>query len=121
MMSVLALLALLCGVGASVQAQTASFSGVTNVFNTSPAHFTSAEGITTDASGNLFIAVNDGTAWNVYEMKRTGPGAYSAPVALPTPAGGYGCTGILYCLRNVAVSYLDGTGVGPQLVFAGRF
>lgn len=102
-MSVLALLVLLCGMGASAPAQTASFSGVTSVFNTSPAHFTSAEGITTDASGNLFIAVNDGTAWNVYEMRRTGPGVYSAPVVLPAPAGGYGCSGILYCLRNVAV------------------
>ncbi|HVT97273.1 MAG TPA: hypothetical protein VHE33_07170, partial [Acidobacteriaceae bacterium] len=100
--STLALLALLWVLTASIHAQTASFSGSTTVFDSS--HFAAAEGITTDASGNLFIAATpDHSVWNVYEMQRISPGVYSAPVALPTPSGGYGCSGIMYCLRNVAV------------------
>jgi len=101
-LSVAAVLAFLCALGTSLQAQTASFSGSTTVFDSS--HFVAAEGITTDAKGDLFIAATpDHSTWNVYEMQRTGSGVYGAPVALPAPAGGYGCSGISYCLRNVAV------------------
>ena len=84
-MSVLALMALLCGMGASVHAQTAVYSGSTSAFDTT--HFLGPQGIATDASGDLFIA-NDATE-TVYEMTRTAPGVYSAPVALANPTPGY--------------------------------
>ncbi|MGA7521765.1 MAG: choice-of-anchor D domain-containing protein [Acidobacteriaceae bacterium] len=90
---VLALLALLCGMGASAHAQTAAFIGSTSAIDATD--FTGPQGITTDASGNVFVA--DALKQAVYEMMRTGPGAYSAPVALPSPASGY-----VY-LRGVAI------------------
>ncbi len=85
-MTVLALLTLLCGMSASVHAQTASYSGSTSAFDTTD--FAGPQGIATDASGNVFIADN-GAPPAVYEMTRTGPGAYSTPVALPAPASAY--------------------------------
>ena len=54
-------------------------------------------GVTTDASGNLFVADNGMTpnacngntsAPSVCEMKRTGPGVYGNPIPLP---GGFTC------------------------------
>ena len=85
-MSVLALMALLCGMGASVHAQTAAYSGSTSAFDTTD--FTNPQGIATDAAGDVFIANNAATP-TVYEFTRTGPGAYSAPVALPNPTPAY--------------------------------
>ena len=86
MMPVVALLALFCGVDASVQAQTASYSGSTSAFDTT--HFTNPQGIATDAAGDVFIA-NNASPSTVYEMVRTAPGVYSAPVALPNPSPNY--------------------------------
>ncbi|HEX3662153.1 MAG TPA: SBBP repeat-containing protein, partial [Acidobacteriaceae bacterium] len=83
-MAILALLALLCGAGAS--AQTAAYSGSTGTFDATD--YTAPQGIATDASGDVFIANNGGTP-TVYEMTLTGPGTYSAPVALPNPTPGY--------------------------------
>jgi len=108
---VLVLLALLCGMSASGRAQTASFSGSTKTIDSTS--FDGPMGVTTDASGNLFVADN-GTTPNacngntalptVCELKRTGPGAYSAPIPLP---GGFTCPATvsepLPCLRGLAV------------------
>ena len=89
----LLLLALVLGAGNPAAAQTASYSGVMTAIDTT--HFSGPQGIATDTSGNVFIA-DDGTE-TVYEMTRTGPSAYSAPVALPKPAGGY------VLLRGIAI------------------
>ncbi|HVT97805.1 MAG TPA: choice-of-anchor D domain-containing protein [Acidobacteriaceae bacterium] len=110
MLPVLALLGLLCGMTASLHAQTASFSGSTTTIATD---FDGPMGVTTDASGNLFVADNGMTpnACNgntarpaVCELKRTGPGSYSAPIPLPS---GFTCpatvTEPLPCLRGLAV------------------
>jgi streptogramin lyase len=108
---VLVLLALLCGMSSSLRAQTASFSGSTKTIDSTD--FDGPMGVTTDASGNLFVADN-GTTPNacngntarpaVCELPRTGPGAYSAPIPLPS---GFTCpatvTEPLPCLRGVAV------------------
>jgi sugar lactone lactonase YvrE len=85
-MPVVALLAVLCGIGASVEAQTASYSGSTSAFDTT--HFTNPQGIATDAAGDVFIA-NNASPSTVYEFTRTAPGVYSAPVALPNPSPNY--------------------------------
>jgi sugar lactone lactonase YvrE len=85
-MPVVALLAVLCGIGASVEAQTASYSGSTSAFDTT--HFTNPQGIATDAAGDVFIA-NNASPSTVYEFTRTAPGVYSAPVALPNPSLNY--------------------------------
>jgi hypothetical protein len=87
---------------ASVHAQTAVYNGgITTTINSTV--FVLPMGVTTDSSGNVFVADN-GTTPTVYEMKRTGPGTYSAPVALP---GGFTCTAASTeeypCLRGVAV------------------
>ena len=71
MMFVMALAALLSGVGASVQAQTAAFSGSTSAFDTT--HFTNPQGIATDAAGDVFIGNNASTR-TVLEFTRTAPG-----------------------------------------------
>ncbi len=86
-MFVVALAALLSGVGASVQAQTAAFSGSTSAFDTT--HFTNPQGIATDAAGDVFIGNNASTR-TVLEFTRTAPGTYSAPVTLPAPGTPYG-------------------------------
>ncbi|HEY1808441.1 MAG TPA: hypothetical protein VGG42_07745 [Acidobacteriaceae bacterium] len=91
--ALLALLALLCGLGASVQAQTASYSGSTSVFDATD--FLGPQGIATDASGDLFFA--DAFTETVYERARTGAGVYSSPVALPNPTPGY------VFLRGIAI------------------
>ncbi|MGA7524669.1 MAG: NHL repeat-containing protein [Acidobacteriaceae bacterium] len=93
LMAVLALLALLCGMAAPVCAQTASFSGSTSVFDATD--FLGPQGIATDASGNVYIA--DDATETVYKRTRTGPGVYSAAVALPNPTPGY-----VY-LRGIAI------------------
>lgn len=81
-MSALAMLALLCSISTSVQAQTASYSGITSAIDTTD--FTTPQGIASDATGNLFIAAMGNKA--VYEMTRTGPGTYSSPSELPGPS-----------------------------------
>jgi sugar lactone lactonase YvrE len=91
--AVLVLLVCMCGVGIPLMGQTASYSGVTTAIDTT--HFTGPQGIATDASGNLYVADSSKSA--VYEMVRTGPGAYNSPVALTGPAGGY------TYLRGVAI------------------
>jgi hypothetical protein len=101
-LTILALLAFLCGMATSVHAQTAVYNGgITTTINSTV--FVLPMGVTTDSSGNVFVADN-GTTPTVYEMKRTGPGTYSAPVALP---GGFTCTAASTeeypCLRGVAV------------------
>ncbi len=107
MVPVLAVLALLCGMTASLQAQAASYSGITSAIDTTD--FAGPQGITTDATGtHLFIADNSptGTA-TVYEMTRTGPGAYGNLTALPAPAAPYTCPASITptspCLRGLAV------------------
>lgn len=100
---VLALLALLWGMGASAHAQsTAYYAGLTSSINTG--YFADAEGMATDASGNLYIAGNNGTTATVYEIARTGVDTYSTatPVALPTPALGYCASVTAPCLRGIA-------------------
>jgi len=107
---VLALLTLLFGMSASLRAQTASFSGSTT---TVTADLNGPMGVTTDASGNVFVADN-GTTPNacngntarpsVCELPRIAPGVYGAPIALPS---GFTCpatvTEPLPCLRGLAV------------------
>jgi streptogramin lyase len=108
---ILAVLALLCGMSASLRAQTASFSGSTSTIDSSD--FAGPMGVTTDASGNVFVADNAMTpnACNgntarpsVCELPRTGPGTYSAPIPLPS---GFTCPSSvsepLPCLRGIAV------------------
>ncbi|HEX3660851.1 MAG TPA: Ig-like domain repeat protein [Acidobacteriaceae bacterium] len=100
LVSVMAGLAFLCGMGPLVHAQAAYYAGVTSPIDTT--HFTEVEGMATDAAGNLFVAATDGTAWNVYKIAHTGPGTYSTtPAAQPVPAGGYPCS-TDPCLRGVA-------------------
>ena len=100
---VLALLALLCGMGPRVHAQTAYYAGVTGS-PISTGYFTEVEGMATDASGNLFVAATNGTTWTVYEFAyNASTHAYSGtPIALNTPGGGYPCSGDP-CLRGVAI------------------
>ena len=99
-MFVLALTALLCGLGVSLQAQTASWSGTTTAFGPTTG-FTSAEGIFKDSAGNLFITAADSSTWHVYELTPNGSGGYNAPVQLPE-GGGYGCaSSVTACLRGV--------------------
>ncbi len=110
-LSVLALLALLCSMNASLRAQTASFSGSTTTIDSTD--FAGPMGVTADANGNLFVtdngttpnACNGNTARpSVCELQRTGPGAYGAPIPLPS---GFTCpatvTEPLPCLRGLAV------------------
>ena len=90
---VLALLALLSGVAASVHAQTAVYNG--GIMSTINSNFLLPMSVTEDQNGNLFVADNDytnGTA-TIYKMTRTSPGVYGTPTALPGPAGGYVCPG----------------------------
>lgn len=101
-----ALLAILCAIGVSVHAQTVSFNGSTITINST---FAGPMGITTDASGNVFIADNDSATETatVYELMRTGPGTYGTPAALPGPVGGYICPAAITepdpCLRGLAI------------------
>jgi len=93
---------LLCGMSASVHAQTAVYNGgITSTIDSTD--FALPMGVTTDASGNLFVADNGSTP-TVYEMKRTGKGIYGSPVALP---GGFICTASISesnpCLRGLAI------------------
>ena len=107
---VLVLLALLCGMTASTQAQTALFAGTTTAINTT--FFTEAQGIAQDASGNIYVAgtPNSGTTWGVYELTPNGSGGYNTPTPLPFPSAGttYPCTALADpCLRGVV---LDSNG-----------
>ncbi len=100
-------LVFLCGLAASLQAQTALFNGgLTTTINAS---LNGPMGVTTDASGNMFVADNN-TSTNtatVYKLTRNGPGNYGTPVALPAPAGGFICPAAVTepdpCLRGIAV------------------
>ncbi len=70
--------AIVCNSGISLQAQTAYFSGVTTTIDSVglPDPF----GIAVDSSGNLYVA--DASLQTVFKITPTGPGTYSAPVAL---------------------------------------
>src|ERR1700742_1423305 len=88
---VLALVVFVCGMAVLGKAQTAAYNGgVTSTINSS---FSIPMGVTTDSSGNLFVADNlaNTSSATIYKLSRTGPGAYGSPVALPGPVGGYLC------------------------------
>jgi DNA-binding beta-propeller fold protein YncE len=110
-MPVLALLVLLCGMTAAVQAQTAVYNGgITSTINSTT--FAGPMGVTTDSSGDIFVADNNFAAntATVYEMTYTaGTGTYSAPLALPGPVGGFLCPAAMSesdpCLRGVAIDH----------------
>ncbi|MGA7522641.1 MAG: hypothetical protein WBW84_09165 [Acidobacteriaceae bacterium] len=130
-MPVLAMLAVLWGMAAPVHAQTAVYSGSTSTIDSTD--FGGPMGITTDASGNLFVADN-GTKANgcngnsglptVCELKLTAPGTYSAPIPLGRPVGGFVCPKSITepdpCLRGISVDpsgnlWIAGFGNYPTL------
>jgi hypothetical protein len=109
-MPVLVLLVLLCGMTASVQAQSAVYNGgITSTINST---FAGPLGVTTDSSGDIYVTDNN-SATNtatVYKMTYTASThTYGAPQSLPGPAGGFPCPATVSegdpCLRDVAVDH----------------
>ncbi|HEY5212674.1 MAG TPA: hypothetical protein VIJ38_06605, partial [Acidobacteriaceae bacterium] len=109
-MAVLALLVLLCGMTAAVQAQTAVYNGGST--STISSAFAGPMGVTTDSSGDIFVADNNFAAntATVYEMTYTaGTGTYSVSQPLPGPVSGFPCPATITepdpCLRGVAIDH----------------
>ena len=108
-MPVLVLLVLLCGITAAVQAQNAVYNGgITSTINST---FAGPMGVTTDSSGDIFVADNN-SATNtatVYLMTYYAGAGYAAPRPLPGPAGGFPCPATVSesdpCLRGIVVDH----------------
>ncbi|MFZ0631600.1 MAG: Ig-like domain repeat protein [Acidobacteriaceae bacterium] len=103
-MPLLALLALLCGMTASLHAQSAFYNGGT--MSTISSSFAGPMGVTTDANGNVFVADNNPSPTNTGTMYEI-PYGSTTPTALPGPTGGFLCPATVSestpCLRDVAV------------------
>jgi large repetitive protein len=107
-MHVQVLLVLLCSLTAAVHAQSAVYNGGST--STISSAFTGPLGVTTDSSGDIFVADNDffhNTA-AVYEMTYTA-GTYSSPQLLPSPVSGFPCPAAMSesdpCLRGIAIDH----------------